>query len=152
MKRANCAFSWRETMPCVRESVLANREVEQLREADLTYNEVGSTRAVSLPCGYAHLRRTIELGSGVGRFEQAARVVLGWDMHRRAGLSVRASDVRVAEEAVAVLRVGVRILGVNAPVRVVYVIDEPRRKGFAYGTLNRPGDSGGPVCWLSRLA
>jgi uncharacterized protein (UPF0548 family) len=26
-------------------------------------------------------------------------------------------------------------LGVRSPVRVVYVIDEPKRKGFAYGTL-----------------
>lgn len=33
-------------------------------------------------------------------------------------------------------------LGVRAPVRVVYVIDEPRRKGFAYGTLPGHPESG----------
>lgn len=34
-----------------------------------------------------------------------------------------------------------RALGIREPVRVVSVIDEPRRKGFAYGTL-----AGHPLC------
>ncbi len=34
-----------------------------------------------------------------------------------------------------VLKIGVGPLRLSAPARVVYVIDEPRRKGFAYGTL-----------------
>lgn len=33
-------------------------------------------------------------------------------------------------------------IGVRAPCRVVYVIDEPRRKGFAYGTLPGHPESG----------
>ncbi|WP_235928879.1 DUF1990 family protein [Marisediminicola senii] len=38
----------------------------------------------------------------------------------------------------------IRFLGipVTAPVRVVYVIDEPNRKGFAYGTLRGHPESG----------
>ena len=56
-------------------------------------------------------------------------------MHRRAGLQVRTSDGSVVQGAFAVLRLGARHLGVDAPVRVVYVLDEPSRKGFAYGTL-----------------
>lgn len=68
--------------------------------------------------------------------------MLGWDMHRRAGLSVRPSTQTVAKDAVAVLRLGWGVLGVNAPVRVVYVIDEPRRQGFAYGTLPGHPESG----------
>ncbi len=35
----------------------------------------------------------------------------------------------------AILRVGVGPLRLPAPVRVVYVVDAPRRRGFAYGTL-----------------
>jgi uncharacterized protein (UPF0548 family) len=68
--------------------------------------------------------------------------VLGWDMHRRAGLSVRSSHERVVEGAVAVVRVGWGRLGVDAPVRVVYVIDEADRQGFAYGTLPGHPESG----------
>jgi uncharacterized protein (UPF0548 family) len=36
---------------------------------------------------------------------------------------------------------------INAPVRVVYVIDEPKRKGFAYGTLPGHPESG-EESWL----
>ena len=35
----------------------------------------------------------------------------------------------------AVLLLGWRALSFRIPIRVVYVIDEPRRRGFAYGTL-----------------
>ena len=40
------------------------------------------------------------------------------------------------------LRLGWRALGVSAPVRVVYVVDEGRRRGFAYGTLPGHPESG----------
>ena len=33
-------------------------------------------------------------------------------------------------------------LGLRAPVRVVYVVDEPARRGFAYGTLPGHPESG----------
>lgn len=42
----------------------------------------------------------------------------------------------------AVLRLGVGSLSVRIPVRVVYVIDEPTRRGFAYGTLPGHPESG----------
>ena len=42
----------------------------------------------------------------------------------------------------AVLRLGWGAVGVNAPVRVVYVVDEGGRKGFAYGTLPGHPESG----------
>ena len=68
---------------------LLGAEVEQLREAPFTYSEVGSTRTGTRPDGYSHLQRSAVVGSGTERFERAAQAVLGWDMHRRAGLSVR---------------------------------------------------------------
>jgi len=44
----------------------------------------------------------------------------------------------------AVLSIG---LGITFPVRVIYVVDEPRRRGFAYGTLKgHPED--GEECWI----
>jgi uncharacterized protein (UPF0548 family) len=129
-------------MLSVSERVLPNREAEQLRNAGFTYSEVGSTRGDTMPSGYRSLRRGLRIGAGSERFEQAARVLLGWDMHRRAGLRVRTSNEHVVQGAVAVLRLGVGGLGVSAPVRVVYLVDEPRRKGFAYGTLPGHPESG----------
>lgn len=119
----------------VRDRGLTHAEVRQLRRAELTYAEVGGTRGESLPEGYGHLRRSRQVGVGVDRFREAARVVLGWDMHRRAGLRVRASDDPVVAGAVGVVTAGAGVLSVAAPVRVVYVVDEPRCQGFAYGTL-----------------
>lgn len=105
-----------------------------LLEADLTYAEVGGTRG-DLPVGYQHLCRSLVVGIGDECFREASTTLLEWRMHRRAGVSVRASNESVTEGVVAVLRLGWGRFGVNAPVRVVYVIDEEQRKGFAYGTL-----------------
>jgi len=114
---------------------LSHVEVQRLRDVAFTYGAVGSTREGMQVSGYSTVQRSHEIGVGRERFEQAAGVLLGWDMHRRAGMSVRSSTEQVAEGAVAVLRVGIGVVGINAPVRVVYVVDEPARKGFAYGTL-----------------
>lgn len=114
---------------------LPESEAARLREAPFTYSEVGSTRTGDLPGGYGILRRSTVIGFGAERFEGAAHTVLTWDMHRRAGLTVRVSNSQVLEGAVAVIRVGTRRIGLDAPVSVVYVVDEPDRRGFAYGTL-----------------
>jgi uncharacterized protein (UPF0548 family) len=42
----------------------------------------------------------------------------------------------------AVLLLGFGRLAIQAPVRVVYVVDEPQRRGFAYGTLPGHPESG----------
>jgi uncharacterized protein (UPF0548 family) len=125
----------------MRDGLLTGSRLERLRAADLTYVERGSTQG-SLPAGYRHLRRQASLGTGTPRFEDAARQLLSWDMHRASGIRVRPSSWSVTEDAVAVQRLGVGIVAVQAPVRVVYVIDEPRRKGFAYGTLQGHPESG----------
>lgn len=118
----------------MRQRNLRDAEVDRLRTSDLTYPEVGGTRG-ELPLGYQSLHRRVGVGRGRARFEEVARTVSGWEMHRRSGLSVSASDDVVVDGTVAVLRLGRGRLAVSAPVRVVYVVDEPRRRGFAYGTL-----------------
>ena len=122
-------------MLIVQSRVLSTGEIKRLREAAFTYAEVGATRDGTQPSGSTSVRRTRTIGVGRERFEQASRILLGWDMHRRAGAGVRASDDHVVLGAVAVVRLGVGVAAINAPVRVVYVTDEPRRRGFAYGTL-----------------
>jgi uncharacterized protein (UPF0548 family) len=116
-------------------------DLDKLRSAPFTYAEVGGTQG-DLPTGYHHLRRSRSLGTGPACFDEAVRVVMSWEMHRRSGLSVHASSQPVVEGTVAVLRLGWRTLSVSAPVRVVYVVDEPHRAGFAYGTLPGHPESG----------
>lgn len=130
--------------------MLSGPEGEALRHASFTYSELGQTRAIGPP-GYHQFHRSLMIGTGVHRFDGAVKTLLGWDMHRRAGVRVRPSSESVAVDEVAVLRLGWRALGVDAPVRVVYVIDEDRRKGFAYGTLPGHPESGEEAFVLERL-
>jgi uncharacterized protein (UPF0548 family) len=105
-------------------------DLRDLARLELTYPDVGAT-AARLPSDYRHIRRERRIGSGRDRFEQAADAVMRYGMLRGAGLRVAAT----AEVA----RVGTDVLGrlgpFSAPCRVVYVIDEPNRRGFAYGSL-----------------
>jgi uncharacterized protein (UPF0548 family) len=106
-------------------------DLAALEELPLTYPEVGATGSGRLPAGYGHLHMEAEIGSGPQRFEQAADAVMHWGMQRGAGLRVRASSEVVVLDAVVLVRMGF----LPAPCRVVYVVDEPDIRGFAYGTL-----------------
>jgi uncharacterized protein (UPF0548 family) len=103
-------------------------------DAALTYPEVGATQA-ELPAGYDHLRESATVGRGATEFAAAATLLMTWEMHRRSGLRVESSSPRAAVGEV--FRLGLRLgpATVLAPGRVVSVVDEPHRQGFAYGTL-----------------
>jgi uncharacterized protein (UPF0548 family) len=72
------------------------------------------------------------------RFEQAADAVMHWGMQRGSGLRVQASSEVATVGTVVVVKIGF----LKAPCRVVYVIDEPTVRGFAYGTLPGHPESG----------
>jgi uncharacterized protein (UPF0548 family) len=112
-----------------------------LRAADLTYDHVGRTSGM-LPDGYHYLNRQMVIGLGTAQFDDAADALLGWQMHLRSGLRVCASSATAKDDAVVMLGIGVGPFTLNAPCRVVYVIDEPNRQGFAYGTLPGHPESG----------
>lgn len=99
-----------------------------------TYPEVGAT-AGELPAGYDHVRRSRVVGRGEAVFLAAADAVSSWDLHRRAGIDVTATTPRAAAGSRVTLRLGTGPLHLDASCAVVYVVDEPRRRGFAYGTL-----------------
>ena len=113
-------------------------DLEALEELPLTYSEVGATAAGQLPAGYGHLRVERQIGTGRQRFEQAADAVMRWGMQRGAGLRVQASSEVADVDTVVLVRMGF----LPAPCRVVYVIDEPDIRGFAYGTLEGHPESG----------
>ena len=96
----------------------------------LTYTEVGATSA-QMPAGYRHVAASKRIGTGRPRFEQAADAVLRYGMLRGAGIRVQAG-ADVAEYGTDVLG---RLGPFWAPCRVVYVLDGPNRRGFAYGSL-----------------
>jgi uncharacterized protein (UPF0548 family) len=113
-------------------------DLDALEELPLTYPDVGATAAGQLPAGYGHLAMATQIGTGQERFEQAADAVMHWGMQRGAGLRVRASSETAVVSAVVLVGLGF----LRAPCRVVYVIDEPDVRGFAYGTLPGHPESG----------
>jgi uncharacterized protein (UPF0548 family) len=113
------------------------------RAGGLTYPEVGATRpGVDLPAGYRHVRRHLQIGRGVDPFRAAADTLASWGVQRGAGVKVRASADRVAVGVDVTVGIGVGPIRIWAPCRVVWVIDEPTRYGWGYGTLRGHPESG----------
>ncbi|MGA5466697.1 DUF1990 domain-containing protein [Mycobacterium sp. NPDC050041] len=112
-------------------------KLSDLAGLQLTYDEVGAT-AGRLPAGYHHVVESAVIGHGRQRFDEAGAAVMRWGMLRGAGVRVDASSEVAAVGSEVVVGVG----PVRAPCRVVYVIDEPDRHGFAYGTLPGHAESG----------
>jgi len=100
-----------------------------------TYPEVGATRHAELPAGYRHDRYRRRLGSGPAAWDAARDGLRAWACHTGAGLArvPERPELREGETLVQVLPVGpAYVLGAC---RIVYMVDEPDRFGFAYGTL-----------------
>jgi len=112
-------------------------KLSDLAAQPLTYAELGAT-AGSLPTGYHHVRKSAVIGRGRRRFEEAAEKGMRWGMLRGAGLQVEATSEVAAVGSEVIVHLG----PVQAPCRVVYVVDEPDRRGFAYGTLPGHAESG----------
>ena len=112
-------------------------KLSELAALPLTYPEIGATAGV-LPPGYHHVRESAVIGHGRERFDEAADAVLRWGMLRGAGARVEATT-ELAEVGSEVI---VRLGPVRAPCRVVYVVDEPNHRGFAYGTLPGHAETG----------
>jgi uncharacterized protein (UPF0548 family) len=112
-------------------------KLSDLAALPLTYTEVGAT-AGRLPDGYHHVHKSAVIGRGRQRFEDAAVAGMRWGMLRGAGLRVEATSEVAAVGSEVIVGLG----PVRAPCRVVYVVDERDRRGFAYGTLPGHAESG----------
>jgi uncharacterized protein (UPF0548 family) len=121
----------------------------RLRSAPLTYATAGQTAGV-LPPGYHHLHASAIIGSGQAVFTAAATALLTWQAHLRAGLHVSAATAAAEPGAVVLLSVGAGPIRLRAPCRVIYLTDEPARRGFAYGTLPGHPESGEEAFLISR--
>ena len=109
------------------------RRLARARDQALTYAPTGGSLGGPVPDGLRRRRWSTELG-GAERFEPAVAALHGWAAHRGAGLAVLADGPIAVGTHVAVgapLPVGYIVLAC----RIVAVVDEPMRFGFAYGTL-----------------
>ena len=101
--------------------------------AAVTYAEVGATRDPTLPTGYTYDWYRVDLG--VGAFNRGCAGLRAWQAHLGASVDVYPADAPIAVDTDVVVTARVGPAHALAPCRVVYVIDEPDRFGFGYGTL-----------------
>jgi uncharacterized protein (UPF0548 family) len=113
------------------------------------YREVGAT-AGRLPAGYDHVQQSRLIGQGEALFDSASRALMHWELHRGSGLSVAATATEATEGAEVVLGFGVGRIRLSVPCRVVYVVQEPSRNGFAYGTLTGHPEAGEELFLVSK--
>lgn len=119
---------------------------------DLTYSDVWATARPDLldnpPRGFRPMVREALLGHGQQTFAHAADETMRFGIQRRSGLRVirRAGladgDSPVREGDIALLRLTGPLAVAPIAVRIVAVIDEPRRRGFVYGTRRGHPESG----------
>ncbi len=105
------------------------------RTAPLTYTEVGASFDAELPTGYHHVRDGIDLGAAPATWERAKAGIRAWAAHRGAGMTVVPADAPIAEGTTVAVLTSLGPLHVLSACRIVRVVDEPDRYGFAYGTL-----------------
>lgn len=111
------------------------RFVDGLVARPLTYDEVGATLAGGDLPGGRHQHHSTVLGQGDHVFAAAAESLRRWVPQRGSGFEVVPDDPPLAmgtDVAVVIPAGPVRVL---VPCRVVGVVDEADRFGFAYGTL-----------------
>jgi uncharacterized protein (UPF0548 family) len=112
--------------------------------ADLNYDAVGATRPAEAvwaqhPAGYRRFERTVGAGHGPDRWRALRDAVMSWRIKTRSGFVVEPAR-RAARGVDYRLTARIGPLTVHEPVRVIDVVDEATRCGFAYGTR-----SGHPV-------
>lgn len=110
----------------------------RLDEQPFSYEAVGCTRE-ELPVmpGWNVDRQRVLLGHGRETFEAASRAINRWKMFPPAVARICHPEAPPRQDLVVgvLYKVGLLPLWILFPARVVWMVDEPRRFGFAYGTL-----------------
>lgn len=116
--------------------------IEQLQEhwqaqqsQEFAYHEVGSS-AHAFPLGYSHDRESTLLGFGDVVFEKAKEALRNWAMFPAPWTQIfpNKAPIQKGQEVLVLFRLFGLWWWRNSS-RIVYLIDEPARFGFAYGTL-----------------
>lgn len=111
-------------------------KLDDLSDRRFSYDAVGSTQYDETPPGYHRLYHRLRIGTGEEVFRRAGEALMTWKAHHAAGIPVEATDSPLVVGTNSLGRLGIGTVGLPIPCRVVWVVDEPDRIGFAYGTLD----------------
>lgn len=124
-------------MIVVRPADLASIErlVEDMRSAEPTYAETGATLTGERPSRFHYDHYEKVLGRGTGTFQRAIQGLQSWQAHRLPGIRIVPEETEIRPGATVIVTLGTPLVALAAPCRIVEMVDEPGRWGFAYGTL-----------------
>jgi uncharacterized protein (UPF0548 family) len=111
------------------------RMVEDLESAAPTYSDIGAALTGRRPDGFHHDHHETVLGNGPETLRRAVTGLKAWQAHRLPGVRVFPDHQEIRTPATVVVTLGTPLVALAAPCRIVSVIDEGTRWGFAYGTL-----------------
>jgi uncharacterized protein (UPF0548 family) len=103
-------------------------------ELAFTYQATGATATTAPEC-YVVDRTRVLLGTGDDTFQRAKASLRRWKQFDLGWLYAFPGDATICPgQVVAVVARALNVWSINAA-RIVYVVDEPMKFGFAYGTL-----------------
>jgi len=112
---------------------------DRIAAGELTYSGVGATESGELPADGNGIVTRAHVGDGEAAYRRAVDGLMTWQLHRGAGLRIRAES-GVAPGVRVVSGFGVGPFRIDAPCEVVWVHPArpgggPQSAGFGYGTL-----------------
>jgi uncharacterized protein (UPF0548 family) len=110
------------------------RLVDHSRRAEPNYADVGASLGDDFPPGFHHDRYERSLGRGSEVFQHAKRGLQTWQAHKVPGVRVAPPGTEIEPGATVIVTLGL-LVALAVPCRIVEVVDQPKRWGFAYGTL-----------------
>jgi uncharacterized protein (UPF0548 family) len=116
------------------------------------YPEVGTSIEGSFPSGFRIHHYEIELSASEAVFNRAVAGLQSWQAHRIPRISIypQSPPVRLGESLI--LEIGPRAIAMAAPCRIVRVVEDSNKYGFAYGTLPGHPECGEESFVVSRLS
>ena len=113
---------------------LAELAMQQSLEAP-SYTEVGRTLSPGVPAGYRPVQASRTVGNGVDCFTRSRSAIESWAGHRHTGAVLYPPQLPIETGKTVVVALKIGPVWTTAACRIVAVVDEPDRFGFAYGTL-----------------
>jgi len=114
------------------------RKLEKARELPVSYgiglNTQGGPDELHVPRGYVRDHSRSEIGRGAAAFEAAKRAMRRWEQFNLGWVRIANPEAPIeADETIVMESHTLGLWTVNFT-RILYMIDEPQRFGFGYGT------------------
>lgn len=124
--------------------------IETEASKDFTYPEVGATATEKKFTHYDNDYNKIVLGKGDTVWRKAKTVLLNWQQFPLPWTKIYPNTTELKKGAIVVVLFQLFGIWWRNSAKIVYVIDEVNRFGFAYGTLPGHIERGEEVFWVER--